>query len=93
MNQFKGFRDWINEDNKAEPWDDVHKRLVDARFVSCVEDYELRYIIADLKTKYKGSHSAEQIANAVMECCKERGKKIGREFFLNCVLTKLGEKK
>ena len=82
-NQLVGFKKQTN------PWDDVHKKLVDAHFVSCVENYELHQIIADLKINYKGTRNTQQIADAVMACCKQRSKKISSQLFMMFVLTKL----
>ncbi len=79
----------VNEGAHAEPWDNVKKRLIDKRFVSCVEDYEIDDIIADLKEVYKNTRTADDIENAVLNCCDNRGEKIGRDFFLTYVADKL----
>ena len=87
----KTFSEMVNEGKKAEPWDDVHKRLIDKRFFSCVEDYEPEALIKKLKAEYKGEHTATEIANKIKEACEERGTEKGMDKFVIRVLNKLGE--
>lgn len=84
----KNFDD-LNEGAHAEPWDDVHKRLIDKRFFSCVEDYEPAALIEKLKMFYKGNRSAEEIANKIKEACEDRGDEKGMNKFIIRVLLKL----
>jgi len=89
MNALQPFTELVGTSKKLNAWDDVHKKLVAAHFVSCVENYELHQIISDLKTTYKGNRNTQQIADAIMACCKQREKKISSQLFLMFVLTKL----
>jgi len=88
MNTLQPYTQLVGRE-KIHTWDEVHKKLLDAHFISCVDDYELHQIIADLKTNYKGTRNTQQIADAVMACCKQRSKKISRQLFMMFVLTKL----
>ena len=90
MNTVGTYTNPAQEDKKSDTWNDVHKKLLASHFVSCVDNYELNQFITDFKNIYKGTHTAQQIADAVMACCKKRDKKISSEFFLLFVLTKLG---
>jgi|GEM_PF-1636366 len=89
MNAFQPFIELVGTSKKLNVWDDVHKKLVAAHFVSCVDNYELHQIISDLKITYKGNRSTQQIADAIIACCKQREKKISSQLFLMFVLTKL----
>ena len=89
MNTGGAFTQMVSEQKKGDTWYDVQKKLQNAHFVSCVENYSLTQIIADLKATYKGTRTTQQIADAVMACCKQRDKKISSQLFLVYVITKL----
>ena len=89
MSTLQTFNELVGNSKKIGAWDDVRKKLVAAHFVSCIENYELDQIISDLKTTYKGTRNTQQIADAIMACCKQREKKISSQLFLMFVLTKL----
>jgi len=90
MNGIIAFTELVGVGKKTELWQDVYKKLQDAHFVSCVDNYELIHFISDFKKIYRGVHSPQQIADAVMACCKKRDKKISSELFVLFVITKLG---
>jgi len=89
MHTVASYTNKINQAGIAKPWQMVYTKLHAANFTSGVDGYHVKHIVADLKKEYKGTHTPQQIADAVMACCKQRQKKISKEFFLLFVLTKL----
>lgn len=80
----------VGTTKKTDRWADVQKKLTDANFVCSVDDYSNNQIIADLKQSYSGTHTATQIADAIIACSKQRQKKITKQLFMLFVLIKLG---
>jgi len=80
----------VGTSKKINLWADVQNKLTNAGFTSCIDNYGTPQIIADLKQSYKGTHSAQQITDAIMACSKQRQKKISKQLFLLFVLIKLG---
>jgi hypothetical protein len=74
-------------------WDDVDKKTkkkIDAEFVSCNEEYELRYIFQIIKEEYPYL-SDSTIWEALRHCCREIPAPRPRYRYMQCVRMKLGK--
>lgn len=72
-----------------EEVDDKLKRKLDSKFVSCDEDWELKYIKKVVKEEFPHFTSTE-IEKAVNGCCDSVDAPRPRSKYLDCLKRKLG---
>jgi hypothetical protein len=73
-------------------WQDVDNKLktkIDSRFVSCAEDYELRYLFKTIKKEYPNL-SDEKIWAAIDRCCAKIPAPRPRDEYMACLRGELG---